>query len=131
MSPIPRHCTPPPSRDVGEFHGPKTRKIDFRALKSYREFFKYLIQRLGNMRTMVIREHLKSVNHGSHITQALFQTLSLSLFSRYLNILLKKRAKVSFIRPIQKYNFDYNLKVSIIKLFELANNQTRKRFIQT
>jgi hypothetical protein len=31
---------------------------------------------------------------------------------------IKKRAKVSFTRPIQTFKFDFNLKVSIIELFE-------------
>jgi hypothetical protein len=31
---------------------------------------------------------------------------------------IKKRAKVSFTRPIQTFMFDFNLKVSIIELFE-------------
>jgi hypothetical protein len=31
---------------------------------------------------------------------------------------IKKWAKVSFTRPIQTFKFDFNLKVSIIELFE-------------
>jgi hypothetical protein len=38
---------------------------------------------------------------------------------------IKKRARVSFIRPIQTIKFDFNLKVSIIELFEQESNSEK------
>jgi hypothetical protein len=35
------------------------------------------------------------------------------------------RAKVSFTRSIQTFEFDFNLKVSIIELFELESNSEK------
>jgi hypothetical protein len=41
------------------------------------------------------------------------------LMFKIFRYFIKKRAKVSFTRPIQTFKFDFNLKVSKIELFEL------------